>query len=110
MDNYLQNSDTLSYYWVKMNTLDPNDLDEEGFLKVQVDIGNQLNSLFPDLEGENDIILPSDLGEIITINEDNTLGSTLQFYNLEEGYYYCIVVNELNNHRVANVTPFYYIH
>ena len=28
----------------------------------------------------------------------------------EEGYYYCIVVNELNNHRVANVTPFYYIH
>lgn len=110
MDNYLQNSDTLSYYWVKMNTLDPNDLDEEGFLKVQVDIGNQLNSLFPDLEGENDIILPSDLGEIITINEDNTLGSTLQFSNLEEGYYYCIVVNELNNHRVANVTPFYYIH
>lgn len=110
MDNYLQNSDTLSYYWVKMNTLDPNDLDEEGFLKVQVDIGNQLNSLFTDLEGENDIILPSDLGEIITINEDNTLGSTLQFSNLEEGYYYCIVVNELNNHRVANVTPFYYIH
>lgn len=110
MDNYLQNSDTLSYYWVKMNTLDPNDLDEEGFLKVQVDIGNQLNSLFTDLEGENDIILPSDLGEIITINEDNTLGSTLQFSNLEEGYYYCIVINELNNHRVANVTPFYYIH
>ena len=110
MDNYLQNSDTLSYYWVKMNTLDPNDLDEEGFLKVQVDIGNQLNNLFTDLEGENDIILPSDLGEIITINEDNTLGSTLQFSNLEEGYYYCIVVNELNNHRVANVTPFYYIH
>ena len=110
MDNYLQNSDTLSYYWVKMNTLDPNDLDEEGFLKVQVDIGNQLNNLFTDLEGENDIILPSDLGEIITTNEDNTLGSTLQFSNLEEGYYYCIVVNELNNHRVANVTPFYYIH
>ena len=110
MNNYLQNSDTLSYYWVKMNTLDPNDLDEEGFLKVQVDIGNQLNNLFTDLEGENDIILPSDLGEIITINEDNTLGSTLQFSNLEEGYYYCIVVNELNNHRVANVTPFYYIH
>ena len=110
MENYLQNSDTLSYYWVKMNTLDPNDLDEEGFLKVQVDIGNQLNSLFTDLEGENDIILPSDLGEIITTNEDNTLGSTLQFSSLEEGYYYCIVVNELNNHRVANVTPFYYIH
>ena len=110
MDNYLQNSDTLSYYWVKMNTLDPNDLDEEGFLKVQVDIGNQLNNLFTDLEGENDIILPSDLGEIITTNEDNTLGSTLQFSNLEAGYYYCIVVNELNNHRVANVTPFYYIH
>ena len=44
------------------------------------------------------------------INEDNTLGSTLQFNNLEEGYYYCIVVNTLNNHRVANVTPFYYIH
>lgn len=110
MDNYLQNSDTLSYYWVKMNTLDPNDVDEEGFLKVQVDIGNQLNNLFTDLEGENDIILPSDLGEIITTNEDNTLGSTLRFSNLEEGYYYCIVVNELNNHRVANVTPFYYIH
>lgn len=77
MDDYLQNSDTLSYYWVKMNTLDPNDVDEEGFLKVQVDIGNQLNNLFTDLEGENDIILPSDLGEIITVNEDNTLGSKI---------------------------------
>ena len=110
MENYLQNSDTLSYYWVKMNTNGPNDLDEEGFLKVQIDIGDALDNLFPDIEGENDIILPTELGEIITTNEDNTLGSTLQFNNLEEGYYYCIVVNTLNNHRVANVTPFYYIH
>lgn len=110
MENYLQNSDTLSYYWVKMNTNGPNDLDEEGFLKVQIDIGDALDNLFPDIEGENDIILPTELGEIITTNEDNTLGSTLQFSNLEAGYYYCIVVNELNNHRVANVTPFYYIH
>ena len=110
MENYLQNSDTLSYYWVKMNINGPNDLDEEGFLKVQIDIGDALDNLFPDIEGENDIILPTELGEIITTNEDNTLGSTLQFNNLEEGYYYCIVVNTLNNHRVANVTPFYYIH
>lgn len=110
MENYLQNSDTLSYYWVKMNINGPNDLDEEGFLKVQIDIGDALDNLFPDTEGENDIILPTELGEIITTNEDNTLGSTLQFNNLEEGYYYCIVVNTLNNHRVANVTPFYYIH
>lgn len=110
VENYLQNSDTLSYYWVKMNINGPNDLDEEGFLKVQIDIGDALDNLFPDIEGENDIILPTELGEIITTNEDNTLGSTLQFNNLEEGYYYCIVVNTLNNHRVANVTPFYYIH
>lgn len=103
--------DSLSYYWVRVNTDYENDF-QDGTLNIKVDIGNQLNALFADQEGNDDIILSPELGEIIvSSNDDETLGSTLRFNeDFEEGYYYCIVVNNLNNHRAANVTPFYSIH
>jgi hypothetical protein len=103
--------DSLSYYWVRVNTDYEDDI-QDGTLNIKVDIGNQLDSLFVDQSGNDDIILSPELGEIVvSSNEDESLGSTLKFdENFEEGYYYCIVVNNLNNHRTANVTPFYSIH
>lgn len=103
--------DSLSYYWVRVNTDYEDDI-QDGTLNIKVDIGNQLDSLFADQSGNDDIILSPELGEIVvSSNEDESLGSTLHFdENFEEGYYYCIVVNNLNNHRTANVTPFYSIH
>lgn len=103
--------DSLSYYWVRVNT-DYEDDFRDGTLDIKVDIGDQLNSLFVDQPGNNDIILSPELGEIIvSSNEDDSLGSTLHFNNdFEEGYYYCIVINNLNNNRAFNVTPFYFIH
>lgn len=112
-------SDKLSYVWMKANI--ENDVDEDwtasGLVpKLQVDVDDALPDLFVNPNGSGDI--PTDgvfnlttlneLGAIVDDEEEN--GPVLQLNeNTTSGYYYCIVINELNNNRVANVTPFFYV-
>lgn len=111
-------TDGLKYIWMRARIEDTVDSDwiTAEIPKLQVDIGDALGTLFADPIGDSDIPVEQDaflmktlsnLGEIIE-GEDN--GPSLQIdANTELGYYYCIVVNELNSHRVANVSPFYHI-
>ena len=112
----IAHTDGIKYIWMRANI--QNDLDSdwvtEDMPRLQVDIGDALGALFVDLEGDNDIPVEDrdfhmttleDLGEIIDgVDNGPVLPLTPE---TELGYYYCIVVNELNNHRVANVSPFY---
>ena len=110
-------SDNLSYVWMKAN-IDPeedSDWDASGAAKLQVDLDNLLPDLFNDITGDPDIAvdgafglttLPT-LGEVLP-DEDN--GPSYQFTaETTPGYYYCIVINEVNNNRVANVSPFFHV-
>lgn len=110
-------SDKLSYIWMKAN-IDKNnsaDYQYEQMVKIQVDIGNALPDLFTDKPGQDDepfggifdLTVLRNLGQIVDNKEEN--GPRLQLNENTTGYYYCIVVNELNNHRVANVTPFFHV-
>ena len=110
----IQHSDALSYIWMRINANESVASDwENDFVKLQIDLDGFLADLFEDKPGEADIPVDGvfgltelpNLGEVVE-NEDN--GPKLQFSDsTPAGVYYCIVVNELNNHRVANVTPFY---
>lgn len=112
-------SDSLSYVWMRMNVEDiPSDWEGVGdrqVEKLQIDLDDQLPDLFADLTGNPDIAVDgafglttlTELGEVVD-TEDN--GPALQLSeNTPAGYYYCIVINELNNNRVANVSPFFHV-
>ena len=109
----IEHSDALSYIWMRLNVQDIESDWEDEHAKLQIDLDDFLSDLFVDQPGDADIPVDgvfgltelSNLGEVVD-GEDN--GPTLQFSdNTPTGIYYCIVVNELNNYRVANVTPFY---
>lgn len=116
----IQQSDSLSYIWMRINKEDAIETDlDNGATKLQIDLQDNvtqfLTDLFEDKPGQADIPVDgvygltelTNLGEVVD-TEDN--GPVLAFNdNTPAGIYYCIVVNELNNHRVANVTPFYNI-
>ncbi len=109
-------SDKLSYVWMRATVQDINsDWDENERPILQVDLDNLLPDLFEDIAGEPDMAVDgvfglttlTSLGQVVN-TEDN--GPTLQLgENTPSGYYYCIVVNELNNHRTANVSPFFHV-
>lgn len=115
--------DKLSYIWMKANIQTSNSADyypDSDIPRMQVDINDALPDLFTDVSGDPDtpadgsasinlsVIDHYNMGEIVDADENGNMPS-LQFNeNTKVGdYYYCIVVNELNNHRVANVTPFF---
>ena len=112
-------SDSLQYIWMRMNVDEGVDSDwiTDDIVKLQVDIGENLADLFSDITGADDIPVLSEgfelkpltgLGEEVVDSADN--GPTLHLSDATNvGYYYCIVVNTLNNHRVANVTPFFHV-
>lgn len=116
--NTLGNSDELSYIWMRINVDEniPEDQDQGGFAKLQIDLDGQLADLFPDNPaGEADFPV-SGVFEFVPIEELGTIvadadnGPQLQL-NAESptGTYYCIVINTLNNHRKANVSPFFIV-
>lgn len=114
----IQHSDSLDYVWMRMNVQADVDSDwvTNEMPRLQVDLDNLLPDLFEDLTGDPDIAVDgafgltklTELGEVV---EDADNMPEFKFNaDTEQGYYYCIVINELNNNRVANVTPFYYVH
>ena len=114
-----EKSDKLSYIWMRMR-LDENDINEGGIQQLAIDIDEYLSEIFPDKVGEMDISLtgsgaftlteiPASLGEVAS-EEANVPVYQLPVDSVENpvaGYYYCIVVNELNGHLAANATPFF---
>ena len=110
----IAHSDKLSYIWMRLNFDQAVESDWDGEAKrLQIDLDDFLSDLFEDKPGDADIPVDgvyglttlTNLGEIV-VGEDN--GPRLQLSDdTPAGIYYCIVVNELNNHRVANVTPFF---
>ena len=110
----IAHSDKLSYIWMRLNFDESIETDWNGeSKKLQIDLDNFLSDLFEDQPGDPDIPVDgvfgltalTNLGEVVE-GEDN--GPKLQFNDdTPAGIYYCIVVNELNDHRIANVTPFF---
>lgn len=109
-----EKSDKLSYIWMKAK-IDENDV-VDGNYKLAVDIDENLPTLFPDKVGDMDVPLTDD-GNFALLPIPASMGSVAEdapnapVYQLNEnstpGYYYCIIVNELNGHLAANVTPFF---
>ena len=119
----LGKSDELSYIWMLINVQDTDsegnpveDRDQGGFVKLQIDLDGQLADLFPDNPTGDADIPASGIFEFTPIEELGTIvaeadnGPTLQLNaNSPTGTYYCIVINTLNNHRKANVSPFFVV-
>lgn len=115
-------SDNLSYVWMRANIQPVSEVpsDWEGAAgqeieKLQIDLDDMLPDLFADVAGDPDIPVNeifglttiTNLGQVV---EDATNGPSLALTaDMPTGYYYCIVINELNNSRVANVSPFFQV-
>ena len=114
----IAHSDALSYLWMRMNFDEGMATDWDGqSTKLQIDLDGFLADLFENKPGAADYPMTDDgtfkltalenLGEIVE-GQDNGPALTLSDAT-PAGYYYCIVINELNGHRVANVTPFFQV-
>lgn len=113
-------SDKLSYIWMRANIQAEveSDWEEPELAKLQIDVDDALPDLFPDpddnadadfaVNGGFDLTVLQNLGQIVDNEEENGPALTLS-ENTPAGYYYCIVVNELNNNKAANVTPFFHV-
>lgn len=110
-------SDNLSYVWMRANIQQEvdEDWDQSGAAKLQVDLDDLLPDLFEDLVGDPDIAADgafgltklTELGQVVA-DADN--GPSYQLAeSTPVGFYYCIVINELNNNRTANVSPFFLV-
>ena len=99
----------MSYIWMRARI----DADET---ELAIDIDDNLPTLFPDKPGEGDYpmtedgefnldVIPASMG---SADPDAPNAPTYELNsNSPSGYYYCIIVNELNGHLAASVTPFF---
>lgn len=104
-----EKSDKMSYIWMRARI----DADET---ELAIDIDDNLPTLFPDKPGEGDYpmtedgefnldVIPASMG---SADPDAPNAPTYELNsNSPSGYYYCIIVNELNGHLAASVTPFF---
>ena len=107
-------SDGIIYLWMH-GVIDNNeDLDDYGDTKIQIDLDGALAAILGNTEfpGEKDIICDPDVaryenGEIIF--GDSTGSKEYQLGPEDNGIYYCIVINELNNNKSASVGPFFFV-
>ena len=114
-------TDKVSYVWMKAVIDDENDY-EHGTLQLHAELDNKLPDLFADnpAEASDEPVsepfgltdLPPELGDVIAYDSLAEEGNipTFQFDdNTGEGYYYCIIINELNNNRIYNISPFFHV-
>lgn len=114
-------SDGFSYYWMKLN-IDENDI-QEGQTIYQIDLANdgevvdgltdKILSIFPDKAGEADTLIVNNFGEFATIvaaEDENDVDNYQTSYDATEpGVYYCLIINNLNQHINANASPFFVV-
>ena len=128
-------SDALTYIWMRMNTTDPiNDTTPTGEIKIQADLDGLiagLDGFNPEGEADYPAEIPFAEQEPLSANilgqvrkaldknslialgelqENNTNGPIYQVKPEDRGStIYCIVINELNAHYAASLSPFYKI-
>ena len=92
----------------------PEDSDDYGDIKIQIDLDGALAAILGNTEfpGDKDIICDPDVaryenGEIVF--GDSAGSKEYQLGPEDSGIYYCIVINELNNNKAASVGPFFFV-
>lgn len=111
-----EKADKSYYIWMRSN-LTAEDYDNNNQLRLAIDVDDKLGELFTNQPGEMDVPLTEDgvfnlieteFASIADLADGAANGPTYQLpTEAESGYYYCIVVNELNGARVATATPFF---
>ena len=107
-------SDNVIYLWMHAVIDDEADYDAvTGQIKAQVDVDGAFDGLLEQtaFPGTRDSIVDADVAEYTNdggIRFKTSSGSRdYQLSEEDEGIYYCIVINELNNNKAASVGPFF---
>ena len=119
--------DTFSYYWMKLK-VDESDIEEiEGQEQTiyQIDLANdgvvveglsdKILTIFADKTGDPDDLIPDGFDTFAdVIPADENVQNDVQNYQTtyeatEPGIYYCLIVNNLNQHINANASPFFVV-
>jgi hypothetical protein len=118
--------DNLSYLWMRINASEQSDWEDAGIVKLQIDLDDMIEGLkdvIGNPAGPADFFVEGDslaaarkyiatipaIGEVVT---DETADNGPKYplsADDEPGYYYCIVINELNNHINANASIFFHV-
>ena len=106
-------SDGITYLWMRAVVDNEADYDDYGEIKAQVDLDGALETILGNTRypGTRDTILDNNVAHynnqgIIEFGES----SGQRAYQLtaeDDGIYYCIVINELNNNKAASIGPFF---
>lgn len=105
-------SDGITYLWMHAVIDNEADYDNYDQIKAQIDLDGALAAILENTEfpGTHDEICDADVahfenGEIVF---GESSGSRIyQLTAADDGIYYCIVINELNNNKAASVGPFF---
>ena len=117
--------DNFSYYWMKLK-IDENDIETiEGQQQTvyQIDLANdgevvdgltdKILSIFADKTGDADELIINNFGEFATLiqaeDENDVNNYQTSYIATEPGVYYCLIINNLNQHINANASPFFVV-
>lgn len=105
-------SDGITYLWMHAVINDEADYDDYSQIKAQIDLDGALAGILGNTEfpGDKDVICDADVatysnGEIVF--GESSGSRSYQLGPEDDGIYYCIVINELNNNKAASVGPFF---
>lgn len=105
-------SDGITYLWMHGIVDNEADYDDYKQIKAQIDLDGALAAILGNTEfpGTKDEICDADVahyedGEIVFGASSGN--KTYQLKAEDNGIYYCIVINELNNNKAASVGPFF---
>ena len=105
-------SDGITYLWMHAVINNEADYDDYSQIKAQIDLDGALAAILGNTEfpGDKDVICDADVatysdGEIVF--GESSGSRTYQLGPEDDGIYYCIVINELNNNKAASVGPFF---
>lgn len=115
-------SDDISYIWMRMNLDNDNDI-VNGETKLQIDLADEdsdtnttinevikgITSIFENKPGNRDFIVQelNKFSDVVSDDEGDRYQTS--YAASETGIYYCVVINELNNHINANASPFFIV-
>ena len=105
-------SDGITYLWMHAVIDNEADYDNYDQIKAQIDLDGALAAILENTEfpGAHDEICDADVarfenGEIVF--GESSGSRVYQLTAADDGIYYCIVINELNNNKAASVGPFF---
>lgn len=106
-------TDKLSYVWMYYQTEGPIDLTDDEVVNTALQpLEERLGEIFNDPRDDMDSIIV-DLTEFnnndLVVLEDETSAYTSSITPDKTGFYYCVVINELNGHINAAATPIFQV-